>query len=848
MGNPTPNVSRNNFSASKGYKKLVLQQGVPVTDSDINESQDIATFNAWRSLLAFASWQTESPAGGVPYFVGLVDPDAIASWPPSPFAVLSSWAPGSMRPYVFDGHNANDFNIMWGPCMLGGVFVDDHERRFSAGSRLFSDVVLTRGVVTAVDVLGKSITDENKEFPSKLGLDYVSNTSYTRIKFTSGAELGQVYTILAAPGAGVIEIQGAFSAGGPSLGDTYEIRPNEVVFTAGEILNVWFGVWIEDVNGIEDPSLPDPTMLIETSHREAVRYWMRTTTDGVDPNLVSDAAPGYGSDPTTYSGKVFWSRLATFSPSVNGALEPAEITQSYDLPGARASVGAMKDLWAHMVLQSTYQAHIDGSADRHEAHDIDVVGGVWNLFAHDNVFQAINSSDYWATRQILIGGAAYSNDAVLIPPDVSIDSGLIVAIQEQAYLLRGKYVTFDEYFFTVPDNTTSYIVVKETGWHTGVFVYASEATIADAYSSTNCPVAEVTAAGGSILNIQQLSLYANDENLKNEILVGKNIARAHFDSVAEAVLYAKTLRTLNSNNYNYLTIKVIGPTEEPEALLPITLDSSNWRIEGSTRGYISFDADKSLFLLNAAGSRNNVTFSNLKIHCAHSTVLSAVIQNRLIFTIGGNWTNLTFEQISITRSTQNVHGIFSFPDNLSVSNLVVCRDVSDTASKDFFLKNQGGVGVTLRDVVLDNCSRKTGSYASSGNAAINMVHLDKASGVKISKCNFLNGPAVGVYIGDSEDICIEDSFIDSEGISVYQAINLPLNTRVSNSTLKSQSNVGLAVVGSKGFYIGNSMPSSAGGINELPSGAKNIFIGNQAHGNGLVIQAASTGIGNRDDV
>lgn len=44
------NVSRNSFDESKGYDKVILQQGVPITDYDFNESQDIQRYKLRRII------------------------------------------------------------------------------------------------------------------------------------------------------------------------------------------------------------------------------------------------------------------------------------------------------------------------------------------------------------------------------------------------------------------------------------------------------------------------------------------------------------------------------------------------------------------------------------------------------------------------------------------------------------------------------------------------------------------------------------------------------------------------------------------------------------------------------
>jgi len=344
MGTPNANVSRENFDASKGYSEVTLQQGVPIPDADWNELQRVISWNTSRSrdvAMAFDTSQV-TVAAGLYDLVQLVD--LSKTWPadaPTVADTLVSWFPGSMRPWIAAGDSkANDFNIQWGPAWIQGLFIDDTDQR--GPTALYSDTshIITAGTLTGRS--GTTVTDNSKIFngftAGSLHLVALSGgvgngqDARCEIVFTSGAENGNTYSINATPGSDQLTILGVWGAGGPAIGDTYYIKPNDIIFGLGVTYNVWLCVMVEDIDTEEDPDVQDPIMSIECMHKLKTRYWMRVLRDGITMPTAG-SRPDYGdAAPQIHKNRVYWEKVAVIVPTVAATLSgPAEI--SYSTPG-----------------------------------------------------------------------------------------------------------------------------------------------------------------------------------------------------------------------------------------------------------------------------------------------------------------------------------------------------------------------------------------------------------------------------------------------------------------------------------------------------------------------------------
>lgn len=340
MGTPTANTSRDIFDASKGYRSMRLQQGVPITDADINDAQDIQTWLRQRMqsfLIGAVLYNLTSQNSLRPLASLLVDPrreDADGGSLPSPFTTVDGWWPGSMRPYVFDVGDANDFSIMWGPAIVAGMYVDDYETRGTAAKYTDLNNKITDGTVSAVPG-GTTFEDDSKDFTGTTGDLHLVGSSGTvgngkdspcRVRFITGAEAGNTYDISSVPSSNQLEVAGPYSSGGPSAGDTYIVLPNVLDFQSAADEIVWLCVWVEDIDEVEDPDLEEPTMLIETSHRLKVRYWMRVLRDGgTVPNSATIPDPQVLA-PQSRENHVYWIPVANIQPDIGApSIFPADI-------------------------------------------------------------------------------------------------------------------------------------------------------------------------------------------------------------------------------------------------------------------------------------------------------------------------------------------------------------------------------------------------------------------------------------------------------------------------------------------------------------------------------------------
>jgi hypothetical protein len=343
MGTPTANVSRKTFDANKSYLRMLLQQGVPITDADINELQDLLDWRTSRAIDTLIGFDTTQVTvdDALYEFVHPVDPTK--TWPadaPTVAATPTSWFPGSMRPWVHTAGLSNDFYVMWGPSWVQGLFVEDSDSRGPAG--LYSDLghVITSGKVTALPG-GTTFEDDSKDFtPATGSLHLVAPSGgvgngtdrHARVRFVTGAEAGNTYTISAVPTSARLTVTGPYSAGGPAIGDEYLVLPNSVTFVNGQVEKVWLGVWVEDQDMEEDPDLEEPTMLLEPSHRLRVRYFHRIFRTGANLPTSADRPDYPDLAPQGHEEKVYWIHIATITPGAGApTIVPANIV--YTTPG-----------------------------------------------------------------------------------------------------------------------------------------------------------------------------------------------------------------------------------------------------------------------------------------------------------------------------------------------------------------------------------------------------------------------------------------------------------------------------------------------------------------------------------
>lgn len=367
MPGTTPNISRDTLDAAKARLSVRLQAGVPFTDADFNEAQDLQAWAREEQMAALLGWDSSSATPSAPLELVTFGPvDIDTSWPPSPFTALSTWSPGSFRPYVFDAGESNDMKIMWGPGWVQGLWVADVEGRGTAFQYTSVAHVITDGALTSAPS-GMTITDSFKDWSTPslhllAASGGVGNGSSRpcQVRFTSGAEAGNVYGISATPGSTQLTLAGSWAAGGPANGDTYDVLPSTLDFVDGQNENVWLCVWVEDVGKEQDSDLEEPTMLVEPSHRFRIRKWLRVLRNG--GNLPTSSAAPVPADPAPQQREnhVYWVKVATIAPAGGDAplVTPDEFTYTGAGDGVRTIPGLLDAF-------SPFDTDHDGSTGHH---------------------------------------------------------------------------------------------------------------------------------------------------------------------------------------------------------------------------------------------------------------------------------------------------------------------------------------------------------------------------------------------------------------------------------------------------------------------------------------------------
>lgn len=390
MPGPTADVDREIYDASKGDIETRFQQGQPVLASDLNALQQGLRWNITRGMDALAAYSTTVAPLGLRSLISFGDRNTTLAWPPVPFAEILTWAPGSMRPYVFDGNAVeNDFSVMWGPCFFEGLFLDDVESRYPLVTYASTSHAITSGTVSSV--AGTTITDSSKSFPDLDGagrlhlvgeLAGVGNgvARPCRVRFLTGDAAGEEYVVSAVPSSSSLTLAGPF-VGTVAADDQYALLPSKVTFVAAQVETVWLCMWVEDVDSVEDPDLLEPTTGMEPSHRLRTRYWLRVLPDGAT-SPVSSARPLYtDAAPHTYEGRVFWAQVALITPT-STILAPADF--DYTLPEDQEIVDSIAGLTASLTNEIASLASLTAlfDIDHHAAsgaHEQITLSGISDL-------------------------------------------------------------------------------------------------------------------------------------------------------------------------------------------------------------------------------------------------------------------------------------------------------------------------------------------------------------------------------------------------------------------------------------------------------------------------------------
>jgi hypothetical protein len=283
MPGNTPNISDDTFNFIKAYAKVILQQGVPILDSDWNELQDIIRMARIRQNISALGNCRLAPGS-------------------------SSNIPG----FVLRGNGSvNNFYFTPGLACVEGVIVPSEHGVAEPSSDVWydgNDNYMMEGTVTTVG--SGRITDEHTVY--ELFMDVVG----CRIRMTSGAELGSTFIISDRYSATKLQLAGGTGSIAP--GDTYKMLPPPLTTPVSPRNDeVYLQVWFDDINAEEDTDLLNLALGMEPSHRDKLRSVVRVAEGGVTPTT-----------PDPYSLGVRYMKLGVLERTSSSSIASGQVETS----------------------------------------------------------------------------------------------------------------------------------------------------------------------------------------------------------------------------------------------------------------------------------------------------------------------------------------------------------------------------------------------------------------------------------------------------------------------------------------------------------------------------------------
>ncbi len=246
MSDNSANISRNSFDFKKYYDNVILQQGVPVVDSDWNEMNQVQSMMQIMQNFAVIGDSVIPPYPG--YGDEGFNCEVIAS-------------------------TTDNFNIGAGWACVKGAIVPSTILAEIPTAHLYEDDTnyMVSGKVTGVS--GSEMSDTNKKFETYL--DLVG----CRMKMLSGAESGNTFTITAVPNQTTLDFS---SVGSIGVDDIYIIKPPAIPASvaSSETHEIHLWVWWEEINENEDTNIYNPGVGVETCRRLQRRWVVRYYESG----------------------------------------------------------------------------------------------------------------------------------------------------------------------------------------------------------------------------------------------------------------------------------------------------------------------------------------------------------------------------------------------------------------------------------------------------------------------------------------------------------------------------------------------------------------------------------------
>ncbi len=260
MAGNVPAISINSFDFDKSYGAVYLQEGVPIMDSDWNESVD----NIWVRGIQLSN---KALFGNVRLAHYASDGTASSD---SGFKLL---AVGT----------ANNFALSDGYACCHGVLVASTDSSPPSGI-VYADQVVSTGTVTGVG--GGQMIDTSKNWDS--GHQLVGC-------LVTVAGIGTPFVIASVDSATTVTLSGGTGAIAPT--DTYTISPPVLTTPSGSDRTdlAYLMVFFEDQSVEEDAAIAHPDTGLEAVHKTRIRSVVRVLEGSTTlPTTASTITDGYG--------------------------------------------------------------------------------------------------------------------------------------------------------------------------------------------------------------------------------------------------------------------------------------------------------------------------------------------------------------------------------------------------------------------------------------------------------------------------------------------------------------------------------------------------------------------------
>lgn len=531
---------------------------------------------------------------------------------------------------------------------------------------------------------------------------------------------------------------------------------------------------------------------------------------------------------------------AQISASTGGFAVIGGATVQAALASADAELASLQV--ADAAATSRIDDHVGGVAERHPAADVDTAVGSWDRLtgtdvqaALDEVDTNLNGLDEMVRLHV--------GSRLLFGASPSDGGGLNLDVGAASYVSNGQTYLPDAQTIALPDDDVTWVYFSGSGLSTTWLA-------AGASSGSAVPIAKVTTVGGSITEIVDLRIVMDNSRKTIKVRVGSDNS-AHFSKLSDAVARLEEWRSIYTLvDYEVELVGIVA--EDDAAKLPITFQTSGWRIRGLTNSRLECQVALTTPLITIDGV-DDIVIEDVDIRFTTGTAPSGAAQERFTF-YGSDADRVVLRRITqyeFAGIGEGVHGFIFFDETETCSEWLV-EDCVFTDGRDFAIlapsPNTGGQGVLINsvirncrfqqhsngarwfppggitlqegaDVLIDNCEIRDfdGSGVGAGN-------VDAARRIRVTNCRIRDVGSYGITFQANAQQC-HAAHNDIEGV-VYD---------------------GIGVIGGDYNFVGfNHIAAAQYGVNVM-TGEWNVIIGNQSRGTGNSIGVNNTAANNADD-